>query len=410
MLGKELHLNGYDEYDKLFEFIKDNINRTSGNEAKIISRESLEKLSKDLIISYCAQNRSNLNSVVSKKVIRLIEGWCEEYKQQRNELLNERNINSVVKKYLSDIMICDAAALCELTYVFDPNRTGKDEVFHTYSKNWKPYIVKENKIKLSKQGLGFFSDDINSDNDMEEKIMTMDENFSFFDRIGLGTFKNDIFKEFKKRMVRERTGFFSMLYYRSVNMGQEKKYQLAYVPAGTTFNYKEHKGDLIADCLLANAGQALFGLSPQHTLAIQNAKILDRICRRNNYDLYFFGHSLGGGIAIACALATNREAIVFNNAGLNRIRNLVHGTYWRKDDNKIKRIFTESDFLSTEKENKNWIKYINLAFVPINGGWSPQDIGTKIFLGKGGHGIADICKKLKLSTIGSKVQIKDNKI
>jgi acetyl esterase/lipase len=42
-------------------------------------------------------------------------------------------------------------------------------------------------------------------------------------------------------------------------------------------------------------------------------------------DLTMTGHSLGGGLAAAAALETNRPAVTFNAAGLNSLTELVYG-------------------------------------------------------------------------------------
>ena len=53
--------------------------------------------------------------------------------------------------------------------------------------------------------------------------------------------------------------------------------------------------------------------SRQYSIAIENAKLLSSALA----NLEFTGHSLGGGLAIAQALVTNRKAIVFNNADVH---------------------------------------------------------------------------------------------
>lgn len=299
-------------------------------------------------------------------------------------------------------LIKDAAALCQLTYACDPNRSG-DNIYRTASRNWIPYIPK-NENYLSKRTLFLFK------NSFDDQLRPLNmQKYSLLEKIGFGTFKaiftdDDIFDEFDRRISRVRTGFFSMLYFRRVN----NETHLAYVTAGTTFN-THHKYDILMDNIITNGGQAILGLSPQYTLAIQNAKILNKICEENNYKLFFFGHSLGGGMAIANALATNktkRKAIVFNNAGLNYFRNFIHGTYWSKEaswwkisDRNILRIYTEKDFLSTEKYNR---LFISKPFMFL---LSPQNVGEKIFFGEGGHGIDDICKAMDLEFLCNKNQI-----
>lgn len=62
-----------------------------------------------------------------------------------------------------------------------------------------------------------------------------------------------------------------------------------------------------------NASQIL-GKSDQYNLAISNAVNLKRYLGEN---LTFTGYSLGGGMAAACAMATNGSALTFNPAGVS---------------------------------------------------------------------------------------------
>jgi dienelactone hydrolase len=61
-----------------------------------------------------------------------------------------------------------------------------------------------------------------------------------------------------------------------------------------------------------------FGSSEQYATAIRLAKELHSIAKRDNVKLTFTGHSLGGGLATAAALATGCEAIAFAAAGVSQ--------------------------------------------------------------------------------------------
>lgn len=61
-----------------------------------------------------------------------------------------------------------------------------------------------------------------------------------------------------------------------------------------------------------------FGLSTQYDIAVENAVILKRYFG-SKVDLTFVGHSLGGGLAAAGAMATGYYAITFNAAGVSTI-------------------------------------------------------------------------------------------
>lgn len=294
-------------------------------------------------------------------------------------------------------LIKDAAALCQLTYACDPNRAG-DNLYHTASKNWKPYMPETSKDYLSSRMYELFA----AMDWIKPNLYSTSSSYSLSQKIGYGMFREilfgkdiDIIRNFDKRLSRKRTGFFSMLYYR----GNNAHLDFAYVTAGTTFNLRDQLWDAVLDNVLVNIGQGLTGLSPQHTLAIQNAKIIDEVCRKRSWNLYFFGHSLGGGLAVANALATGREAIVFNNAGLNRMRNRLHNSYIKK--NKITCFFTDKDFLSTETENKS-----NILLKGLWKAATPQIIGERKYLGTGGHGIDGICQEFGLDFFSTREQIK----
>lgn len=317
--------------------------------------------------------------------------------RNKGEYLLDENLlqkDYIIKNRINIGLTKDAAALCQLTYACDPNRAG-DNLYHTYSKNWIPYIPQRSTDILSLKMQDFF-DKFKNDN----RLNTPKRSYTLKEKWEYGTFRSiftgdiDLLEEFDKRISRRRTGFFSMLYYRDNGNGLE----LAYVTSGTTFNCRDQKWDVILDNGLVNLGQGLSGLSPQHTLSIQNAKILDKFCSIANYKLYFFGHSLGGGLAIANSLATGRETIVFNNAGLNVFRNWIHRSHIKEHN--ITAYFTDRDFLSTEKENK-----FNPILKKIWQVATPQNIGKRIYLGKGGHGIDGICQTFSLEYIANKNQI-----
>lgn len=73
-----------------------------------------------------------------------------------------------------------------------------------------------------------------------------------------------------------------------------------------------------------NVQQATGSLSEQYALSVDNAIKLKKWAFDNGYSLSFTGHSLGGGLANANALATGLPATIFNPAGLhnNTISNL----------------------------------------------------------------------------------------
>ena len=68
---------------------------------------------------------------------------------------------------------------------------------------------------------------------------------------------------------------------------------------------------------LNNGQQTLGYISEQYRQSVENARILQKWAADNNYTLSFTGHSLGGGMANANALATGLKATIYNPAGLS---------------------------------------------------------------------------------------------
>ena len=97
-----------------------------------------------------------------------------------------------------------------------------------------------------------------------------------------------------------RSGFQSALYERT----KDGKTEYAYVTAGTQ-DLKDAKEDVMQ----------LFGKGEQYQQSIDNAYFLND--KYSGYELTFVGHSLGGGLAAANALATDRNAITFNPAAIS---------------------------------------------------------------------------------------------
>jgi RHS repeat-associated protein len=97
-------------------------------------------------------------------------------------------------------------------------------------------------------------------------------------------------------------GFKSQVYERTVNGVTE----YAYVTAGTD-DWEDIKEDIKAGT----------GNTKQYKKSIKNAKKISS--KAGEKELTFIGHSLGGGMAAANAMATNRQAITFNPMGMTTI-------------------------------------------------------------------------------------------
>lgn len=396
--------------ENLLGFDDDSYENLSQEEKDTLYKNYLEKNNKNKLL----EKLEKRGEIKKKKELEV--NLRKECKSEYNSRSKKYSLDGGLNLNESDCLkLKNAAALCQLTYACDPNRAG-DNIYETGSRHWFPYIPSDCYVISEKMLNNFFS---GLKNDKLFNNITKKE-YSFAEKLGFGIFKHriDLLEEFDRRISRKRTGFFSMLYYRK----NGKKLDLAYVTSGTTANSRELY-DLILDVFIVDILQAITGLSPQHTLSIQNAKLLDTFCNANKEyigELYFFGHSLGGGMAVANSLATGREAVVFNNAGLSIIRDIAHLRTLVKnlnipgnlvkylhipfvENNKITAYYTDRDMLSTEII-KNKTKHIGLKL--LDKILTPQIIGKRTYLGKGGHGIEGICShSLCLKLITNKNQI-----
>ena len=106
------------------------------------------------------------------------------------------------------------------------------------------------------------------------------------------------------KMNDDKSGFKSALYGRWDE--EQKKYtEYVYATAGTDMtSYDDWEN---------NFKQVLTGNSAQYKLSVKNARTLAKRFK----NLSFVGHSLGGGLASANSLATGKDGITFNAAGLS---------------------------------------------------------------------------------------------
>lgn len=301
-------------------------------------------------------------------------------------------------------IVKDAAALCTFVYAENKHRIG-DSRFATSSGDW--YVLTRETKNF--ESLNSIKSNVGNIGLLRGTLLRFAK-FNLFDRLD-----------------NKLGGFHSMVFYRSNN---GKITDIAYVPEGTSVgkNWKENVWgnivDWIDDIFLADVCQALTGLSAQHTRAIQIAKSLNEFIKQNdcNIRLWFFGHSLGGGIAAACARACfDANAITFNPAGLSgplhwrKLMQLVK--IYRTDPNKVigKNVwkiennfsgkhnivsyYTDRDFLSNEQYAKwNPIKWIVYCLTPPD--------GERRYICSGGHSLANICQNLKLKVIPDSIDLK----
>jgi|GEM_PF-1081644 hypothetical protein len=117
------------------------------------------------------------------------------------------------------------------------------------------------------------------------------------------------------KLTDDKTGFNSAVYQRQRSDGT---YEYAYVTQGTEpLNGENWKN---------NAQQALGMDAKEYDESVANARQISKAIHGDDKTLLtFVGHSLGGGMASANSLATGREAITFNAAGLsNGTKNRLH--------------------------------------------------------------------------------------
>ena len=109
-------------------------------------------------------------------------------------------------------------------------------------------------------------------------------------------------KDFGIKKSDPKSGFYSEVYQRTKKDGS---IEYAYVTRGT---------ELTSGKDWSNNLKQPFGLSEQYKQSTTNARRLAN--KMGSSQLSFVGHSLGGGMAAANALATGKKAITFNAAGL----------------------------------------------------------------------------------------------
>lgn len=142
-------------------------------------------------------------------------------------------------------------------------------------------------------------------------------------------------------------GFNSAVYQKLVN----GVYQYLYVTEGT---------DPISFTDWYNNFEQISGNSAQYAISVQNAVLLDGLV--GNGQLFFAGHSLGGGLASVNSLATGRTAFTYNATGIsNSTRNL----YDNGGNPQINATVVEGEILDTiqkefdiQAEDSDTINYI----------------------------------------------------
>lgn len=261
--------------------------------------------------------------------------------------------NDLSTKIYNEVKL--AASLCLYVYDHDPHR---QQNINRDLGDWYPVVKHNNKLNLDEEAIRC------------DKLLGRVKMNGVLGGL-LGGRDKDMFNDLSKRlninddgyMSRNRTGFGMMLF----TKGKDKPTDMACVfegsnPLNQIINPIPVKRwiNLFGDWILSNASQAFLGLSPQHTFAIQIAHILYQYCIQKDIKLVFYGHSLGGGLAAAAALATDKEAITFDMAGLNLFRKIAYG--YKNKIHKIRNFYVKGELLSTPIYNM-----LTLGLAPHSG-------------------------------------------
>ena len=170
----------------------------------------------------------------------------------------------------------------------------------------------------------------------------------------------------------EAIGLNSRLYQRT-NDGVT---EYAYVFAGTDLT---DINDIIED-VQQGAGLS----SPQYDKAAQNAMLLND--KLSKFELTFVGHSLGGGEAALSALVTDREAMIFNPAGVSPQTKSRHGVN-NKSENNISAYILMTDPLNYAQDMNPLLPSANGTRYYI----SPKTFDSII----GGHFIDNVIESIR---------------
>jgi hypothetical protein len=136
---------------------------------------------------------------------------------------------------------------------------------------------------------------------------------------------------------------------------------------------------------ISNVGQAWSGTSSYHEVALRIGHYLEDVTAFR-YD--FAGHSLGGGLAAAAAMNSNRTANTFNAAGVNPLIFTVPGARNNRLQDYVK--YGYSNYITVGRREELITAYVIEDSLPDSSGWSDcPDILTwlqhtiKMVTGKG---------------------------
>lgn len=264
-----------------------------------------------------------VESIISIDPIGLIDGYNSDIVRLvtgRSDLLYDKDLSKKSDdNYPSEdkISIYDAVLMCEHTYKSqDAIDKSVFSIIHSWFSKEKRDASKDGekvRIKVERDIYENVKSNLPSNINQDCNTTVLQDNWITTESEWRSVSeKNDsIIKDSNINVKSCLTGFYSKLYQK---IEHNSIISYAYCTAGTdpwSFN----------DWFFANFLQGLTGISLQYTQSVRNAKKLDEYCEKHNKQLFFVGHSLGGGLASNNALATPyRHAITFNAAGLNPFR------------------------------------------------------------------------------------------
>lgn len=255
-------------------------------------------------------------------------------------------------------IIYDAAALCHNVYYYcSPSQTAN--YYHTRS------FIQEN---------GWYALPLGGNS---TNLINRIANFKlsgavkkFYDQL--------LNSELSNKLVGNSNGLDSMIFYQSLD-GTNNRFRVAHVSEGTMFKKGSRLSDLFADITQGSSFNGINSNNPkvmefnerlkdilnaQYNMSLKNAAILDSIVRNMSTsisELYFMGHSLGGGLAHINALSTKRPSVTFNPASVSPDNISKYESAYRELTSKqmMPSIYMEGEILS--------LCYSNLLGLPKTG-------------------------------------------
>ena len=156
--------------------------------------------------------------------------------------------------------------------------------------------------------------------------------------------------------------------------------EYAYVTAGTQ-DLTDAKEDI----------KQLYGASTQYRESVTNAKQLNE--KYSKSELTYVGHSLGGGLAAANALATDRNAITFNAAAISKDTKNALGLPKTTSKGRIFNVVVKGEIVNY-LQSKAGLKLEGGAF-QLNATYLPGTNRVNTAMRVGNHSINTVIRKLE---------------